>query len=181
MQVNIEFGGDAVTQIGTTPAHHAIALAVGTVFSHFAASLNWASARRGRRGGRRRSARVAKPSALARIPPPAIPTGCASWNFWLASPNRAASAGPGRRGHQPRMTPMAIARMRRAGLASAVRAAAAGNREIRRSWRAISMAGMLLSANQRHPASTHVCGYLGLPPRVRFSGGWYNQSNKTRT
>jgi hypothetical protein len=33
--------------------------------------------------------------------------------------------------------------MRRAGLASAVRAAAAGNREIRRSRRAVSMAGML--------------------------------------
>jgi hypothetical protein len=38
---------------------------------------------------------------------------------------------------------MAIARMRRACLASAVRAASAGNHEIRRSWRVISIADML--------------------------------------
>ncbi len=32
MQLNIEFGGDAVTQVGTAPAHHAIGLAVRAVF-----------------------------------------------------------------------------------------------------------------------------------------------------
>src|ERR1700737_296921 len=29
------------------------------------------------------------------------------------------------------------------------------------------------SANQRHAASSHSCGGLGIPPGVRFSGGWY--------
>src|SRR5580704_12945668 len=32
IQLNIEFGGDAVTQVGTAPAHHAIGLAVRAVF-----------------------------------------------------------------------------------------------------------------------------------------------------
>jgi hypothetical protein len=39
MQMNIEFGGDAVTQVGTAPAHHAVGLEVGAVFyplRHFA-------------------------------------------------------------------------------------------------------------------------------------------------
>ena len=39
MQMNIEFGGDAVTQISTAPAHHAIGLEVRAVFyplRHFA-------------------------------------------------------------------------------------------------------------------------------------------------
>ena len=36
MQMNIEFGGDAVTQISTAPAHHAIGLEVRAVFYHFA-------------------------------------------------------------------------------------------------------------------------------------------------
>ena len=32
MQINIEFGGDAVTQVSTAPAHHAIGLEVRAVF-----------------------------------------------------------------------------------------------------------------------------------------------------
>ena len=39
MQMNIEFGGDAVTQVSTAPAHHAIGLEVRAVFyplRHFA-------------------------------------------------------------------------------------------------------------------------------------------------
>ena len=39
MQVNMEFGGDAVTQVSTAPAHHAIGLEVRAVFyplRHFA-------------------------------------------------------------------------------------------------------------------------------------------------
>ena len=39
MQANIEFGGDAIPQIGTAPAHHPIGLAVRAVFHplrHFA-------------------------------------------------------------------------------------------------------------------------------------------------
>src|ERR1019366_9109671 len=39
MQMNIEFGGDAVTQISTAPAHHAIGVEVRAVFyplRHFA-------------------------------------------------------------------------------------------------------------------------------------------------
>ena len=30
MQMNMEFGGDAVTQVGTAPAHHAVGLDVRT-------------------------------------------------------------------------------------------------------------------------------------------------------
>jgi hypothetical protein len=52
---------------------------------------------------------------------------------------------------------MAIARMRRACLASAVRAASARNCEILRSWRVISFAYTL----------------FGNPPGVKFLGGWY--------
>jgi hypothetical protein len=145
MQVNIEFGGDAVTQIGTAPAHHAIALAVRTVFSHFAASLNWASARRGRRPGWGRSARVAKPSALARIPSAShsnrlrqlepLAGFAQSRDVCRSRPARppAANDPDDHRQNAPRL------------VASAVRAAAARNREIRRSWRVISMAGMLPS------------------------------------
>src|SRR5580704_12437122 len=39
MQMNFEFGGDAVTQVSTAPAHHAIGLEVRAVFHplrHFA-------------------------------------------------------------------------------------------------------------------------------------------------
>ena len=39
MQVNIEFGGDAVPQVGTAPAYHAIRLEVRAIFyplRHFA-------------------------------------------------------------------------------------------------------------------------------------------------
>lgn len=39
MQVDIEFGGDAVPQVGTAPAYHAIGLAVRAIFHplrHFA-------------------------------------------------------------------------------------------------------------------------------------------------
>jgi hypothetical protein len=53
MQVNIEFGGDAVTQIGTAPAHHAIALAVRAVFHplrHFG-QLGFGQTRPARRAG----------------------------------------------------------------------------------------------------------------------------------
>jgi len=32
MQVNIEFGGDAVPQVGTAPAYHAIRLEVRAIF-----------------------------------------------------------------------------------------------------------------------------------------------------
>jgi hypothetical protein len=32
MQMNIEFGGDAITQVSTAPAHHAIGLEVRAVF-----------------------------------------------------------------------------------------------------------------------------------------------------
>jgi hypothetical protein len=52
---------------------------------------------------------------------------------------------------------MAIARLRRAFLASAVRAASARNCEILRSWRVISFADML----------------FGNPPGVKFLGGWF--------
>ena len=31
MQMNIEFGGDAVTQVGTAPAYHAVGLAIRAV------------------------------------------------------------------------------------------------------------------------------------------------------
>ena len=58
MRMNIEFGGDAVTRIGTAPAHHAIGVEVRAVFHplrHFATSLRPASVGRGRRPGRGRS------------------------------------------------------------------------------------------------------------------------------
>src|ERR1019366_1626314 len=59
---------------------------------------------------------------------------------------------------------MAIARMRRACLASAIRAASARNCEILRSWRVISIADMLpRSPNQQQDESSHVCGCLGIP------------------
>ena len=32
MQMNIEFGGDAVTQVGTAPAYHAVGLGIRAVF-----------------------------------------------------------------------------------------------------------------------------------------------------
>jgi len=47
MQMNIEFGGNAVTQVSTAPAHHASVLRSGPSSTHFATSLRWASARRG--------------------------------------------------------------------------------------------------------------------------------------
>src|ERR1035437_2773964 len=56
---------------------------------------------------------------------------------------------------------MAMARMRRACLASAVRAASARNREILRSWRVISIADMM-------PAPRIIDGLH----RVTFADGW---------
>jgi hypothetical protein len=104
----------------------------GPSSTRFATSLDWASARRGRRPGRGRSASPAKPSILERcIKPRGV---CRSMP----------PAGAANRREGP-SSPMAIVRRRRAYLASAVRAAAAGNCEILRSLRVISMAGMLPS------------------------------------
>ena len=37
------------------------------------------------------------------------------------------------------------------------------------------------SANQRGAASSHVCDVLGIPPGVRFSGGWYYSHGNSGT
>src|SRR5450631_3355332 len=59
---------------------------------------------------------------------------------------------------------MAIARMRRACLASAIRAASARNCEILRSWRVISIADIPpRPPNQQQDESSHACGCLGIP------------------
>ncbi len=64
MQMNIEFGGDAVTQVSTAPAHHAIGLEVRAVFYplRYFAPLGFGQTRLTPRPGPVR--RPAKPSAL---------------------------------------------------------------------------------------------------------------------
>src|SRR5476651_761904 len=62
---------------------------------------------------------------------------------------------------------MAMARMRRACLASAVRAASARNREILGSWRVISIADML-------PAPR----IIDVPHRVTFADGWESHGSQ---
>src|ERR1019366_9031800 len=62
---------------------------------------------------------------------------------------------------------MAMARMRRACLASAVRAASARNREILGSWRVISIADML-------PAPR----IIDVPHRVTFADAWESHGSQ---
>src|ERR1700730_5568984 len=64
---------------------------------------------------------------------------------------------------------MAIARMRRACLASAVRAASARNCEILRSWRVISIADMLPAPRINDRLHRVICDCLGIPQE---SGPW---------
>jgi hypothetical protein len=164
MQVNIEFRGDAVTQIGTAPAHHAITLAVGTVFHplrHFA-PLGFGQTQPARRAGPIREPGQAIRVGTNTLRQPFQPAAPAGTFGWLRPVARRlpvpAGAAPSRACPS---SPTAIARMRRAGLASAVRAAAARNCEIRRSWRAISMADML------PPPRIN-----GMLHRVTFAANW---------
>ena len=130
MQMNIEFGGDAVTQVSTAPAHHAISLEVRAVFYplRYFAPLGFGQTRLTPRPGP-----VRQPSQAIRVV------------AMHPVAQRLPVHGTGLRGQHPRMPIQhhGNGQNARACLASAVRAASARNCEILRSWRVISIADML--------------------------------------
>jgi len=148
VQMNIEFGGNAVTQVSTAPAHHAIGLEVRAVFHplrHFA-PLGFGQTRLTPRPGPVRQ--PAKPSAFVAMHQSR--SVCRSMALAL-------------RGQQPRMTIqhhgngqnaprlLGVSRPRRLRR----------NCEILRSWRSISIADMLPA-----PRINDVLH------RVTFAAGW---------